>query len=133
MLVLGLDKIPSGWMYPWGWYLKRLSCLVAYSLLNFFFLIVSTFQTHYENGEYIIRQGARGDTFFIISKGTVSFGGTRQWRTRGVLDWLVTPVGTHAESCAIWVRFIYWHREVRENGSYKKWCRREKKVELWNQ
>ncbi|KAJ6657789.1 hypothetical protein lerEdw1_001976, partial [Lerista edwardsae] len=28
--------------------------------------------THYENGEYIIRQGARGDTFFIISKGKVS-------------------------------------------------------------
>ncbi|KAG5831717.1 hypothetical protein ANANG_G00306710 [Anguilla anguilla] len=26
-------------------------------------------ETHYENGEYIIRQGARGDTFFIISKG----------------------------------------------------------------
>ncbi|KAK4820822.1 hypothetical protein QYF61_007216, partial [Mycteria americana] len=26
-------------------------------------------QTHYESGEYIIRQGARGDTFFIISKG----------------------------------------------------------------
>ncbi|KAK2098619.1 hypothetical protein P7K49_024070 [Saguinus oedipus] len=28
--------------------------------------------THYENGEYIIRQGARGDTFFIISKGTMN-------------------------------------------------------------
>ncbi|KAJ7423608.1 cGMP-dependent protein kinase 1 [Willisornis vidua] len=26
-------------------------------------------ETHYESGEYIIRQGARGDTFFIISKG----------------------------------------------------------------
>lgn len=25
----------------------------------------------YENGDYIIRQGARGDTFFIISKGKV--------------------------------------------------------------
>ena len=25
----------------------------------------------YENGEYIIRQGARGETFFIISRGRV--------------------------------------------------------------
>ncbi|KAM7370303.1 hypothetical protein PAMP_009863 [Pampus punctatissimus] len=29
-------------------------------------------ETHYEAGEFIIRQGARGDTFFIISKGTVN-------------------------------------------------------------
>uniref|UniRef100_A0AAX7VAY3 cGMP-dependent protein kinase n=1 Tax=Astatotilapia calliptera TaxID=8154 RepID=A0AAX7VAY3_ASTCA len=29
-------------------------------------------KTHYEDGEYIIRQGARGDTFFIISKGKVN-------------------------------------------------------------
>ncbi|XP_069581239.1 cGMP-dependent protein kinase 1-like isoform X2 [Brachyistius frenatus] len=29
-------------------------------------------ETHYEDGEYIIRQGARGDTFFILSKGTVN-------------------------------------------------------------
>uniref|UniRef100_A0A8C0ZI97 cGMP-dependent protein kinase n=10 Tax=Passeriformes TaxID=9126 RepID=A0A8C0ZI97_CYACU len=29
-------------------------------------------ETHYESGEYIIRQGARGDTFFIISKGKVN-------------------------------------------------------------
>ncbi|XP_068160902.1 cGMP-dependent protein kinase 1-like [Antennarius striatus] len=28
-------------------------------------------ETHYEDGEHIIRQGARGDTFFIISKGKV--------------------------------------------------------------
>lgn len=28
-------------------------------------------QTHYDDGEYIIRQGARGDTFFIISMGRV--------------------------------------------------------------
>nr|AGT28258.1 cGMP-dependent PKG [Sesamia nonagrioides] len=28
-------------------------------------------ETHYQNGDYIIRQGARGDTFFIISKGQV--------------------------------------------------------------
>jgi CRP-like cAMP-binding protein len=29
-------------------------------------------QTFYTPGDYIIRQGARGDTFFIISKGQVS-------------------------------------------------------------
>uniref|UniRef100_A0A8C9T620 cGMP-dependent protein kinase n=1 Tax=Scleropages formosus TaxID=113540 RepID=A0A8C9T620_SCLFO len=29
-------------------------------------------ETHYSEGEYIIRQGARGDTFFIISKGKVN-------------------------------------------------------------
>ncbi|XP_064630245.1 cGMP-dependent protein kinase 1-like isoform X2 [Lineus longissimus] len=29
-------------------------------------------ETHYEDGDYIIRQGARGDTFFIISKGQVA-------------------------------------------------------------
>ncbi|XP_059373071.1 cGMP-dependent protein kinase 1-like isoform X3 [Carassius carassius] len=29
-------------------------------------------ETHYEDGDYIIRQGARGDTFFIISKGNVT-------------------------------------------------------------
>lgn len=29
------------------------------------------FQTHYEDGEYIVRQGATGDTFFIVSKGMV--------------------------------------------------------------
>uniref|UniRef100_A0AAY4D482 cGMP-dependent protein kinase n=1 Tax=Denticeps clupeoides TaxID=299321 RepID=A0AAY4D482_9TELE len=33
-------------------------------------------ETHYGEGEYIIRQGARGDTFFIISKGKVSEGRT---------------------------------------------------------
>ncbi|KAF7247508.1 cGMP-dependent protein kinase 1, partial [Varanus komodoensis] len=50
--------------------------------------------THYENGEYIIRQGARGDTFFIISKGKVNV--TREdspgedpifLRTLGKGDW----------------------------------------------
>lgn len=30
-------------------------------------------QTHYAEGDYIIRQGATGDTFFIISKGQVKF------------------------------------------------------------
>jgi cGMP-dependent protein kinase 1 len=28
-------------------------------------------ECHYQRGDYIIRQGARGDTFFIISKGQV--------------------------------------------------------------
>ncbi|XP_018424108.1 PREDICTED: cGMP-dependent protein kinase 1 isoform X2 [Nanorana parkeri] len=51
-------------------------------------------ETHYENGDYIIRQGARGDTFFIISKGLVNV--TREdtpgedpifLRTLGKGDW----------------------------------------------
>ncbi|XP_069836428.1 cGMP-dependent protein kinase 1 isoform X2 [Dendropsophus ebraccatus] len=51
-------------------------------------------ETHYECGEYIIRQGARGDTFFIISKGKVNV--TREdtpgedpifLRTLGKGDW----------------------------------------------
>ncbi|KAK1881879.1 cGMP-dependent protein kinase 1 [Dissostichus eleginoides] len=29
-------------------------------------------ETHYEDGEFIVRQGATGDTFFIISKGKVN-------------------------------------------------------------
>lgn len=28
-------------------------------------------ETYYQKGDYIVRQGARGDTFFIISKGQV--------------------------------------------------------------
>lgn len=35
-------------------------------------LLICMFQAHYNNGEYIIRQGARGDTFYIIAKGKVS-------------------------------------------------------------
>ncbi|XP_035652730.1 cGMP-dependent protein kinase 1-like isoform X1 [Oncorhynchus keta] len=38
-------------------------------------------ETHYENGEYIIRQGATGDTFFIISKGMVNV--TREDKSNG--------------------------------------------------
>lgn len=46
-----------------------------------FSVTLLTFQTHYENGEYIIRQGARGDTFFIISKGKVSVSSALRERT----------------------------------------------------
>lgn len=49
-------------------------CVQAWKRSKFkalFFGLLSR-QTHYEDGEYIIRQGARGDTFFIISKGKVS-------------------------------------------------------------
>uniref|UniRef100_A0A8C7Q7E0 cGMP-dependent protein kinase n=1 Tax=Oncorhynchus mykiss TaxID=8022 RepID=A0A8C7Q7E0_ONCMY len=35
-------------------------------------LLFLSLQTHYGDGEYIVRQGARGDTFFIISKGKVN-------------------------------------------------------------
>lgn len=48
------------------------------NLLDDIFLVSRLFhiayvllQTFYSNGDYIIRQGARGDTFFIISKGQV--------------------------------------------------------------
>ncbi len=36
------------------------------------FITYVFFQTSYKEGEYIVRQGAGGDTFFIISKGRVS-------------------------------------------------------------
>lgn len=70
---------------PGVWYLTNLGVLINNSFCKLC-VTISIFQTHYENGEYIIRQGARGDTFFIISKGTVSFGGTRcnVWRQPGV-------------------------------------------------
>ncbi|TNN25030.1 cGMP-dependent protein kinase 1 [Liparis tanakae] len=29
-------------------------------------------EIHFEDGEFIVRQGARGDTFFIISSGKVN-------------------------------------------------------------
>lgn len=56
----------------------------------FFSVAVSIFQTHYENGEYIIRQGARGDTFFIISKGKVSSSRARVM-SEGIRGSSVTP------------------------------------------
>lgn len=49
----------------WAWITPLVSCLLCFLPL---------WQTHYEAGEYIIRQGARGDTFFIISKGKVRTG-----------------------------------------------------------
>ena len=39
---------------------------------NPFLIPPSSTQTAYKEGEYIVRQGAGGDTFFIISKGRVS-------------------------------------------------------------
>ncbi len=57
--------------------------LIILSLLPLFLYLVS--QTHYSDGEYIIRQGARGDTFFIISKGKVrSFPAQRENITKVV-------------------------------------------------
>ena len=35
-------------------------------------LFIFIFQTNYKAGDYIVRQGAYGDTFFIISQGRVS-------------------------------------------------------------
>lgn len=48
-------------------------CIFLWIILYFLFLQVLYFdlQAHYNNGEYIIRQGARGDTFYIIAKGKV--------------------------------------------------------------
>uniref|UniRef100_A0A8C1RQT6 cGMP-dependent protein kinase n=1 Tax=Cyprinus carpio TaxID=7962 RepID=A0A8C1RQT6_CYPCA len=58
----------------------KLSCYLVHSVPTFQGLseeILSKLadvleETHYSDGEYIIRQGARGDTFFIISKGKVN-------------------------------------------------------------
>ena len=33
---------------------------------------VAFLQCHYDHGNYIVREGAIGDTFYIISSGTVS-------------------------------------------------------------
>jgi len=35
-------------------------------------MVAAMLQVHFCNGEYIIRQGARGDTFYIIAGGRVS-------------------------------------------------------------
>ncbi|XP_072883426.1 cGMP-dependent protein kinase 1 isoform X7 [Hemitrygon akajei] len=68
-------------------------------------------ETYYEDGEYIIRQGARGDTFFIISKGKVNV--TREessneeavfLRTLGKGDWFgekaLQGLLTNGDACA---------------------------------
>jgi len=36
-------------------------------------VLCSASQVHYENGAYIIRQFARGDLFYIITKGKVRY------------------------------------------------------------
>lgn len=62
---------------------------------------VCIFQTHYENGEYIIRQGARGDTFFIISKGKV-----RGSNSSG--DWFFRGSWVHLWNQQYIFRFLNW-------------------------
>ncbi|CAB1343649.1 unnamed protein product, partial [Coregonus sp. 'balchen'] len=52
------------------------------------------FQTHYEDGEYIVRQGATGDTFFIVSKGMVNV--TREDKPSG------DPVYLHSMGKGDW-------------------------------
>ena len=47
-------------------------------------------ETHYREGEYIIRQGAMGDTFFIISKGRVSTSISQFWlKNRLRKNWFI--------------------------------------------
>ena len=43
--------------------------LVTVNKLKFTFF--SNFQTIYQKGDYIVRQGTHGDTFYIISEGQV--------------------------------------------------------------
>uniref|UniRef100_A0A4W5LQB4 Cyclic nucleotide-binding domain-containing protein n=1 Tax=Hucho hucho TaxID=62062 RepID=A0A4W5LQB4_9TELE len=64
--------------------LSSLSLLyLAFSLLD-----LSLSQTHYSEGDYIIRQGATGDTFFIISEGQVKV--TQQKSTNEEPEFLTT-------------------------------------------
>uniref|UniRef100_A0A672IIE1 Cyclic nucleotide-binding domain-containing protein n=1 Tax=Salarias fasciatus TaxID=181472 RepID=A0A672IIE1_SALFA len=46
--------------------------LLSSNFFHFASLVTSLSQTHYLDGDYIIRQGATGDTFYIISKGQVT-------------------------------------------------------------
>lgn len=54
------------WMNPslFYWYFS-----IGHTTLLSVFICLP--QTHYADGEYVIRQGATGDTFYIISKGQV--------------------------------------------------------------
>ena len=45
-------------------------------------------EQHYDEGEYVIRQGARGETFFIIKKGTVSLCGLSLCESRSVMKYV---------------------------------------------
>ena len=47
-------------------------CLLRVVFLQIYNTLLLYLQTSYRVGEYIVRQGAGGDTFFIISKGRVS-------------------------------------------------------------
>lgn len=51
--------------------MSRFYIFVDYSIFSVFTMLHFYLQAHYNNGEYIIRQGARGDTFYIIAKGKV--------------------------------------------------------------
>ena len=62
-------------------------------------------QAHYNNGEYIIRQGARGDTFYIIAKGKV---GTASSRTSFMYS---TQIIIHSPQSSVCVTSIY-QREI---------------------
>lgn len=71
----------------WLYYLYLLNCSRMNITTSFSFASVPSFaslspetlakfvdlldEVHYEPGEYVIRQGARGDTFYIISNGQV--------------------------------------------------------------
>lgn len=54
---------------------KRTRSLFIFFLNDLFAPLSAIYvpQTHYTEGDYIIRQGATGDTFYIISKGQVKF------------------------------------------------------------
>lgn len=49
----------------------REPALCANNCPLFSLTVIFASQTHYTDGDYIIRQGATGDTFYIISKGQV--------------------------------------------------------------
>nr|ANH79562.1 PKG\ len=92
-ITLGMDELYKG-MHEYMEFLKSVPTFQSLPEEILSKLADVLEETHYENGEYIIRQGARGDTFFIISKGTVNV--TREdspsedpvfLRTLGKGDW----------------------------------------------
>lgn len=53
-------------------YAVNLLCIVYNNLTVSLVVAIWLHKVHYDNGVYIIRQFARGDTFYIIAKGKVS-------------------------------------------------------------